>query len=57
LARLSLADREVGTLHSVLTLESGWMATASMRREVEPGTTVQVEDQPGTVVALPFEGP
>lgn len=56
-AELVVEDRSVGALHSVLALDSGWLATASVRREVEPGATVRVGGQAGTVVALPFERP
>lgn len=56
-AALVVEERSVGTLHSVLALDSGWLATASVRREVEPDTTVLVGGQAGTIVALPFERP
>lgn len=53
-----IADgREAGTVRSVLALEDRWLATASLRREVEPGATVLAGGHAATVMALPFEQP
>jgi folate-binding protein YgfZ len=47
--------KAVGEVRSVLQLDSGWLGMGLLRREVEVGTTVQVGEATGTVVALPFE--
>ena len=56
---MSLGDRELGTLGTVvLSPALGVIALAILRREAEPGTTVQVDGAgEAEVVELPFREP
>ena len=49
-----LAEKEVGSVRSVLSLPTGHIALALIRREVETGQVVTAGGLPATVVSLPF---
>lgn len=51
---IMLGDKPVGTVRSVLRLDDRVLGLAPIRREVEPGTTVQAAGAPAEVVLLPF---
>jgi folate-binding protein YgfZ len=53
-SRIMLAEREVGSVRSILSLPTGHVALALIRREVETGEVVTAGGLPATVVSLPF---
>jgi len=53
-AKVTLAEKEVGSVRSILTLPTGRIALALIRREVETGQVVTAGGWPATVVPLPF---
>jgi folate-binding protein YgfZ len=53
-SRILLGEREVGSVRSVLSLPTGRIALALIRREVETGQVVTAGGMPATVVSLPF---
>ena len=52
--RVMLAEKEVGSVRSVLSLPTGQVALALIRREVETGQVVTAGGLPAAVVSLPF---
>ena len=53
-SRIMLAEREVGSVRSILSLPTRHVALALKRREVETGQVVTAGGLPATVVSLPF---
>jgi folate-binding protein YgfZ len=53
-AKVFLGEKEVGSVRSTLSLPTGRIALALIRREVETGQVVTAGGLPATVVALPF---
>ena len=53
-ASVRMAEKEVGSVRSVLSLPTGQVALALIRREVETGQVVTAGGLPATVVSLPF---
>ncbi len=53
-AKIMVGEKEVGSVRSILTLPTGRLALALIRREVETGQAVTAGGLPATVVALPF---
>jgi tRNA-modifying protein YgfZ len=53
-ARVLLGEKEVGSVRSILSLPTGRIGLALIRREVETGQVVTAGGTPATVVALPF---
>ncbi len=53
-SRIVLAEKEVGSVRSLLTLPTQSLALALIRREVATGQVVMAGDTPATVVDLPF---
>ncbi len=52
--KIMLGEKEVGSVRSSLTLPTGRIGLALIRREVETGQVVIAGGSPATVVALPF---
>ncbi len=52
--KILLGEKEVGSVRSTLSLPTGRLALALIRREVETGQVVTAGGMPATVVALPF---
>jgi len=46
---------DLGTVRSLLAVPGWLLGLALLRREVEPGATIQAGGHPATVVSLPFE--
>lgn len=53
-AKIMVAEKEVGSVRSILTLPTGRFALALIRREVETGQVVTAGGLPATVTALPL---
>ncbi len=53
-AKIFLGEKEVGSVRSILTLPTGRVALALIRREVETGQVVTAGGLPATVTALPL---
>ena len=53
-AKIMVGEKEVGSVRSILTLPTGRLALALIRREVETGQVVTAGGLPASVVALPF---
>jgi len=53
-AKVLLGEKEVGSVRSVLSLPTGRIGLALIRREVETGQVVTASGLPATVVSLPF---
>ena len=53
-ASVMMAEKEVGSVRSILSLPTGQIALALIRREVETGQVVTAGGMPATVVSLPF---
>jgi len=56
-AKITVGEKEVGSVRSILSLPTGRIALALIRREVETGQVVTAGGSPATVVALPFTLP
>lgn len=53
-SKIFLGEKEVGSVRSLLSLPTGRIALALIRREVETGQVVTAGGLPATVVSLPF---
>jgi hypothetical protein len=56
-ARLTAGGKEIGTVHSSLSIAGALLGLAAIRREIGEGDEVLAGARTGRVVALPFSVP